>query len=100
FDGPSVDVLFGELAALYAAYSAGRPAALAELPVQYGDFALWQRRWMSPEMLQGHMAYWTRHLAGVAELRLPSDRPRTEQPGSRAHCESVTLPPDLSDELK
>ncbi|HET7228997.1 MAG TPA: amino acid adenylation domain-containing protein, partial [Longimicrobium sp.] len=76
-DGWSLSVLFGEVAALYAAFSQGRVPALEPLPVQYADYAVWQREWLRGEVLERQLAYWRGALAGApAELRLASDRPR------------------------
>jgi amino acid adenylation domain-containing protein len=76
-DGWSMGVLFAELSALYAAHREGRDAQLAALPVQYADYAAWQRRWVKGEVLQGQADYWTRTLSGAPELlALPTDRPR------------------------
>ncbi|HVR95614.1 MAG TPA: amino acid adenylation domain-containing protein, partial [Thermoanaerobaculia bacterium] len=75
-DGWSKDVLVREVMALYRAFAAGRPSPLPELPVQYADFAAWQRRWLQGEPLDRQLAYWKRHLADLAVLDLPADRPR------------------------
>ncbi|HEY3570928.1 MAG TPA: amino acid adenylation domain-containing protein [Thermoanaerobaculia bacterium] len=75
-DGWSIGVLVRELAALYPAFLAGRPSPLPELPVQYADFAVWQRRWLSDEVLAPVLAWWRQALAGYATLELPTDRPR------------------------
>ncbi|HEX8246534.1 MAG TPA: condensation domain-containing protein, partial [Longimicrobium sp.] len=76
-DGWSTGVLFGELSALYAAHREGRDAQLAALPVQYADFAVWQRRWVEGDVLREQADYWTRTLEGAPELlALPTDRPR------------------------
>ena len=77
-DAWSLQVLLGELRTLYPALAAGRPCPLYELPVQYADFAAWQRDWMSGGVLQEHLGYWRRKLAGLQPLRLPTDHPRTE----------------------
>ena len=70
-------VLLRELAALYDAFRAGRPSPLAELPIQYADFAAWQRGWLRGDALERQMEYWRRRLAGApAVLELPADRPR------------------------
>jgi hypothetical protein len=73
-DGVSVyQILPRELAALYEAYSAGQPSPLAELPVQYADYAVWQRRQLADNGLTGQLAYWRRKLAGkLPVLRWPS----------------------------
>ncbi|MFI8716266.1 amino acid adenylation domain-containing protein [Stenotrophomonas sp. NPDC077464] len=77
-DGWSMGVLMREFGALYAAFvSESGAAALAELPVQYPDFAQWQRNWLQGEMLDAQASYWVEQLAGLpALLRLPTDRPR------------------------
>jgi amino acid adenylation domain-containing protein len=74
-DGWSQGVLLHELAALYRAFERGRPSPLPALPVQYADFALWQREWLRGEVLDGQLRYWTGQLAGAAPLALPADRP-------------------------
>ena len=77
FDGWSSGILFGELSALYRAYCTGGPSPLRELPIQYADFAVWQRRWLQGEVLQSLLSYWKRKLEGAPPvLELPSDRPR------------------------
>ena len=76
-DGWSTGVFFGELSALYAAHAHGKEANLPELPVQYADFAVWQRRWVEGDVLREQADYWTRTLGGAPELlELPADRPR------------------------
>ncbi len=73
----SFDLLWRELTILYQAFSEGRPSPLTELPVQYADFALWQRRWLRGEMLELKLSYWKKQLAGAQFiLELPTDRPR------------------------
>ncbi|HEX6039826.1 condensation domain-containing protein, partial [Longimicrobium sp.] len=76
-DGWSMGVLTGEMSALYAAHVRGREAALAPLPVQYADYAAWQRRWVEGDVLRAQSDYWARTLGGAPELlELPVDRPR------------------------
>jgi amino acid adenylation domain-containing protein len=76
-DGWSLGVLMHELAELYEAYAAGRRSPLPPLPMQYGDYAEWQRQWLQGENLQRHLSYWRRQLDGAPALaELPSDRPR------------------------
>ena len=76
-DGWSTGVLIRELQALYGALLDGRPSPLAELAVQYADFAVWQREWLQGEVLERQLAWWREHLAGAAAvLELPADRPR------------------------
>ena len=76
-DGWSLIVLEEELAVLYGAFREGRPAPLPDLPVQYADFAVWQRRRLSGEGLESLLADWKERLAGAPDrLELPADRPR------------------------
>jgi amino acid adenylation domain-containing protein len=76
-DGWSVGIFVRELAAAYEAFAFGRPLALPELPIQYADFAAWQRGWLSGTVLEKQLLYWKQALAGVpALLELPTDRPR------------------------
>ncbi|HEX6373941.1 MAG TPA: amino acid adenylation domain-containing protein, partial [Longimicrobium sp.] len=79
-DGWSMGVLTGELSALYAAHREGREAQLPALPVQYADYAAWQRRWVEGEVLREQAEYWAETLGGAPELlELPTDRPRPAQ---------------------
>jgi hypothetical protein len=76
-DGWSMGVFFRELSTLYQAYSVGRESPLPELPIQYVDFAQWQREWLQGEVLAEHVGYWKKHLEGApGVLELPTDRPR------------------------
>ncbi|WP_426746468.1 amino acid adenylation domain-containing protein [Myxococcus faecalis] len=76
-DGWSMGVLAREVSALYAAFSAGQPSPLPELPIQYADFAVWQRDWLRGDVLRRHLSYWKQRLAGMPTLLdLPTDRPR------------------------
>ncbi|MBR8837984.1 MAG: amino acid adenylation domain-containing protein [Stigonema ocellatum SAG 48.90 = DSM 106950] len=73
----SMGVFIQELAALYNAYSQGQLSPLAPLPIQYADFALWQRQWLQGDTLQSQLSYWQKQLANApALLVLPTDRPR------------------------
>ncbi|MEH0971441.1 amino acid adenylation domain-containing protein [Micromonospora sp. CPCC 205546] len=90
-DGWSVGILIGEVTALYGAYARGEAAALAELPVQYPDYALWQRRHLGGE-LERQLGYWTRTLAGApALLSLPTDRPRPVVQRYRGETHGTTV---------
>jgi len=76
-DGWSMGVLFRELGALYEAFSGERESPLEELPIQYADYAVWQREWLRGERLEKHLSYWKEQLAGApAVLELPTDKPR------------------------
>jgi amino acid adenylation domain-containing protein len=76
FDGWSVGVLVRELAALYRAELTGGPAGLAVLPVQFADYALWERERLRGPVLEGLAGYWRETLAGFETLQFPADRPR------------------------
>ncbi|ODH00205.1 non-ribosomal peptide synthetase [Nostoc sp. KVJ20] len=76
-DGWSIGVFIEELQALYNAYSQGQPSPLLPLPIQYADFALWQRQWLQGEVLNSQLSYWKQQLANAPTfLSLPTDRPR------------------------
>jgi amino acid adenylation domain-containing protein len=95
-DAWSLDVLFRELAELYAAARDGRPAALPPLPVQYADFALWQRGRMQGEALDAEVEHWRRTLDGAPTLALPTDRPRPAAPSFRGSYVPFGLSPEVS----
>ncbi|HYG63599.1 MAG TPA: amino acid adenylation domain-containing protein, partial [Thermoanaerobaculia bacterium] len=77
-DGWSGGILLEDLAVLYRAASEGRPSPLPRLPVQYADFAVWQRRWLTGDVLERLVGYWRERLAGrPAALEIPTDRPRS-----------------------
>jgi len=76
-DGWSIEIFIGELIALYEAFSANEPSPLAELPVQYADFAAWQREWITGGVLEEQLAYWKQQLSGdLPMLAIPTDHPR------------------------
>ncbi|MBV9108252.1 MAG: AMP-binding protein, partial [Gemmatimonadetes bacterium] len=84
-DGWSMGILVREVSALYAAFSRGEPSPLADLAVQYADFAAWQRAWLSGDVLDAQLGWWRERLAGAPPvIDLPTDRPRTTAAGSRA----------------
>ncbi len=90
-DGWSTSVLLREVAALFGG------ATLPELPVQYADFAIWQRGWLQGEVLGAQLGYWQRQLAGAPRLlELPLDRPRQAVQTYNGALRSVSLSLDLS----
>ncbi|WNG36166.1 amino acid adenylation domain-containing protein [Archangium violaceum] len=96
-DGWSMGVLVREVAALYAAFAAGRQPSLPALPVQYADFALWQRSWLQGEALDTQLRYWRQQLSGApALLELPTDKPRPAVRGHRGALHTFRLPPSLA----
>ncbi|HYO64056.1 MAG TPA: amino acid adenylation domain-containing protein, partial [Pyrinomonadaceae bacterium] len=100
-DGWSLGVLIKEVAALYAAYVEGEESPLAELTVQYADYAAWQRDYLQGEALERQLTYWRRQLDGApAALELPTDRPRPPVQSYRGAQEKVRLSDGLSDRLR
>ncbi|MDP9120741.1 MAG: amino acid adenylation domain-containing protein, partial [Acidobacteriota bacterium] len=99
-DGWSLGVLVREVTALYTAFSSGRPSPLSELPVQYADFAAWQRRWFSGGVLEREVLYWRQRLAGAPPLlELPADRPRPPVQSFRGAVRESVFSPALSRKL-
>ncbi|MGD2148762.1 MAG: condensation domain-containing protein, partial [Anaerolineae bacterium] len=97
----SSGIFYRELATLYEAYCSGRPSPLPELPIQYADFAIWQRDWLQGEVLEAQLSYWREQLGGApALLELPTDRPRLAQQTYRGAWESLSLPRGLSEPLR
>ncbi|HVG09770.1 MAG TPA: amino acid adenylation domain-containing protein, partial [Thermoanaerobaculia bacterium] len=98
-DGWSVGILVREVTALYPAFADGadgKPSPLPELPVQYADFAVWQRSWLRGEILEREIAFWRTQLAGLPpRLDLPMDRPRPVKQSFRGASRPVRLPAEL-----
>jgi len=100
-DGWSIGVFSRELSALYPAFLAGKPSPLPELPVQYADFAHWQREWLAGETFKAQVAWWKEQLAGAPpKLDLPADRPRPLVLTFAGAAQQWFLPATLSRELK
>ena len=99
-DGWSMSVLLRELTTLYEAFLDDRDSPLPELPIQYADFAAWQREWLSGEILEAQLEFWKKKLAGVSVLELPADRPRPPvQSFSGAH-ERLALSAELTEAVR
>lgn len=96
----SFGVLFRELSALYRAERTGEPAKLAALPVQYADYAAWQRQQLAGERLQGELDYWRKQLSGMQSLELPTDFPRHTNSTFEAGRARCTFTERLSAELR
>ncbi|HYW07096.1 MAG TPA: condensation domain-containing protein, partial [Longimicrobium sp.] len=91
-DGWSMGVLVREVSELYGAFSRGEPSPLPALPVQYADFAAWQRKWLVGEVLDEQLAWWRERLAGAPPLlEIPTDRPRPTRPSDRGGSVPFTL---------
>lgn len=100
FDGGCWPVLISELITSSEAFSAGRPSSLPELPLQYADFAVWQREWLTDEMQEAQLAYWREKLDGrIRLLQLPTDYPRSAAQ-SRSEIQTFTLPESLSEVIR
>ena len=100
-DGWSMGVLVREVGALYQAFALGEPSPLPELPVQYADFAVWQRGWLAGETLEAEVAHWRQALEGAARtLDLPTDHPRPAVQGFRGRHLPVALPAALMEDLR
>ncbi|HSN85376.1 MAG TPA: condensation domain-containing protein, partial [Thermoanaerobaculia bacterium] len=101
-DGWSLGVLVHEVAALYEAFSLGRPSPLPELPIQYADFTLWQRDQLAEgEALEPLLAWWREHLQGAPRtLDLPTDHPRGTHPVLNGASREVRLPAALSEDVR
>jgi amino acid adenylation domain-containing protein len=100
WDAASTQVLLRELSSLYAAFSAGEASPLAELPVQYADYAAWQRAWFESAGAAAELAYWRGALgADPPVLELPTDRPRPAVQTWRGAARSAVLSGELSASL-
>ncbi|MBE8987838.1 non-ribosomal peptide synthetase [Nostoc sp. LEGE 12450] len=96
-DGWSMGVFAQELATLYAAFCAGKPSPLAELPIQYADFSIWQRDRLQGELLNTQLNYWKQQLAGkLPILQLPTDYPRSAVATFKGAKKYFSLSPQLT----
>ena len=100
-DGWSMGVFIQEISSLYQAFTQGEPSPLPELPIQYADFAIWQRQWLSGEVLLSQLNYWQQQLEGAPELlQLPTDRPRPNIQTHRGATQTFSLNIDLTQKLQ
>jgi hypothetical protein len=100
-DGWSRGILFDELTALYEGFVTGHPPSLPELPVQYGDFALWQQGWLTGDVLKGEIEFWRDELAGSDFiLDLPTDLPRPEVLTFVGGRLGFVIPPEVAEGLR
>lgn len=100
FDGWSCGVFVSDLVALYKAFSAGLSSPLPDLPIQYSDYAVWQRKWLDSEILEQQMDYWRKQLNGSPPLlNLPTDRPRSELYNREGATFRFVIPSDVSQKL-
>ncbi|HEX2268538.1 MAG TPA: amino acid adenylation domain-containing protein [Pyrinomonadaceae bacterium] len=100
-DGWSMSILMREMATLYASYLEGEEPSLRELPIQYVDFAKWQREWLQGELLDKHLAYWQKQLEGApTTINLPTDRSRPSFQTFESDAITFELSESLSKALK
>ncbi|MEW6735405.1 MAG: amino acid adenylation domain-containing protein, partial [Acidobacteriota bacterium] len=100
-DGWSITIFINELALLYKAFVQGKPSPLSRLPIQYADFAQWQRKWLQGEVLTKQLTYWHEQLGGeLPVLALPTDRPRPVIQTFRGATKPLTVSQTLSGDLQ
>lgn len=100
-DGWSMGIFIHELTLLYGAYSTGKSSPLTDLKVQYADFSVWQRDWLSGEMMEGQLAYWINQLGGQSPaLELPADFQRPAVLTSRGASFTSSISRSLTDALR
>jgi amino acid adenylation domain-containing protein len=100
YDGWCRGIMARELSILYDALSRGHSPSLPGLPVQYADFAQWQRQWLQGEVLERQLAYWRKRLDHAPTLQLPTDRPRPPVQTSRGARHYFAFSETLSSGLK
>jgi hypothetical protein len=100
-DGSSLGILTRELTTLYDAFARGEASPLPELPMQYADFAAWQREWLTGPALESQRRYWLEHLAGLpAPLRLARDHPHANGLARAGASRDLVLSREVSDGLR
>jgi amino acid adenylation domain-containing protein len=100
-DGWAMNVLIKEVMTLYEAFSLNQPSPLADLAIQYADYAAWQHDYLRGEGLETHLRYWRKQLAGApALLALPTDHPRPQAQTFRGTTRSFVLPAQMTEEVK
>ena len=98
--GGPPSILWQELTALYRAFASGHPSPLRELPIQYADYAAWQRDRLQGELFDAQLSYWKTQLKNLSTLHLPTDRPRPAVQSFRGAHRSLVLSKDLTEGLK
>ena len=100
-DGWSMELLLQELSTLYTAFAIAQPSPLPDLPIQYPDYAVWQRQWLTGAVLHQQVDYWKQQLAGISSpLDLPGDRPRPAVQAFRGGQIPFQLDASLSQRLQ
>ncbi len=101
YDGWSLSIFFRELSQLYQAFTQGLPSPLPELSIQYADFAVWQRQWLTGEVLEQQLNYWREQLADAPlVLELKTDHPRPSVQTFHGDGQGFRLEQDLSQQIK
>jgi thioesterase domain-containing protein/acyl carrier protein len=99
-DGWSIGVFTNELGALYNSYCRGIDSGLPELPLQYGDFAVWQKHWLERGTFEDQLSYWARQLSNLPLLEITTDLPRPAIWSSNGYIESILLPKELTEGIQ
>ncbi|HYV13041.1 MAG TPA: SDR family NAD(P)-dependent oxidoreductase, partial [Pyrinomonadaceae bacterium] len=100
-DGWSLGILVSEVTVLYAAYANGEESPIPELPIQYADYAAWQRSWLQGDVLEEQLSYWKTQLGGeLPMLELPTDRPRPPLQSFRGEHQFLSLPDSISEAIR
>lgn len=100
-DGWSMGILVKEVSSLYEAFATDNPSPLPELPLQYGDYTVWQREWLQDKVLDRQLQYWKRQLSGeLKTLELPTDRRRPSVQSFRGATESFVIREKVTEGLK
>lgn len=99
-DGWSMEIFFRELSTLYQHFTMKQSSPLPELPIQYSDFAVWQREWLQGEVLAKQLSYWKQQLADLPLLQLPTDRPRPNLQRFQGAYHKIGISPSLTAQLK
>ncbi|MEM9272766.1 MAG: amino acid adenylation domain-containing protein [Cyanobacteria bacterium P01_F01_bin.143] len=100
-DAWSIGIFIQELTILYEAFSQGQLNPLPELPIQYADFAIWQRQWLKEEVLDKQLSYWKQQLKNHPPvLQLPTDRPRPKIKSYQGAKQSFAIPIEIANKLK
>lgn len=99
-DGWSMEVLVRDVRRGYRALCQGVPSELPELPIQYADYATWQRQWLNGEVLERQLSYWRNQLDGLSQLNLPTDRPRPSALSLQGNAVAFEVPESLTAKLR
>ncbi|HVI47207.1 MAG TPA: amino acid adenylation domain-containing protein, partial [Chitinophaga sp.] len=100
FDGWSLGILTNELAVLYDAFASGKEAVLPQLPIQYADFAIWQRAYLSPALLDKQLEYWQQQLEGTEILQLSTDFQRPALQSRNGAIHAFVIRAELLEQLR